>query len=148
MARDLNPRQLRFAQLVASGKRTLVGAFREVYEPSNPKARHVYRNSRRLARHPVVCAKIRELQMTPSLDDAEALQEHAVATLFHLSSPPAGERTRLVAAELLFAISERLQKMHDAAPREEPGVLADLRRLFRRSFKLADTGSMPIRRRR
>jgi hypothetical protein len=144
MARELNARQLRFAQLVASGKKTLVGAFREVYEPVNPRARHVYRNSRRLARHPGVSAKIRELQLLPSLEDGEALQEHAIATLFHLSSAPSKERTRLAAAELLFAISERLQKVRDVSPREEPGVLADLRRLFRRSIKLADTEITPI----
>jgi hypothetical protein len=132
---------MKFASLVAEG-RSYVGAYRTVYEPTNPWAKHVNRNAFRVAHNPAVAAQIQELQRQslPYPEDAQALQARAIGTLFHLSSPPTRERTRLVAAELLFEISERLQQISGATPSEEPGILADLRRLFRRSMKLGDTG--------
>jgi hypothetical protein len=151
MVRELSARQLRFATLLASGKKSIVGAFRETYEPANPKAPHVFRNSFRLSRHPGVREKIRELQigMFPSIDDAEAIQQHAVAVVFHLSIGSKSERVRLRAAEMLFELSEKLQAARDAAPQHQGRALTELRRIYDRMTALADreepASSSPIK---
>jgi hypothetical protein len=139
MTRELTARQQRFATLLASGKKSIVDAFRETYAPTNPKAPHVYRNSFRLSRHPAVRERIRELQTELySLDDAEAIQHHAVAVVFHLSISAKSERVRLGAAELLLALAEKLEALGKAAPSEQARLLAGLRRVYRRVEKLAD----------
>lgn len=140
MARNLNSRQLRFASLVASGRMSMVAAFREVYRPPNPRALYVFRNAFRLSRHPVVAEKIREFrqQLFPALEDAQEIQNHAVAVAYHLSVDATSERVRLGAAELLFELSERLQVARDATPEQEGRALTDIRRLYRRMTVLAD----------
>jgi hypothetical protein len=145
MPRELTARQLRFATLLASGKKSIVAAFRETYEPRDPRAKHVYRNSFRLSRHPGVRAKIAELQMqmSPSLDDAAAVQRHAVAVAFHLSVGARSERVRLRAAQLLFDLSEKLQAVRDANPAESARLLAGLRNVYRRVMKLDGAEMMP-----
>jgi hypothetical protein len=139
MTRNLNSRQMKFADLVANG-RTLVGAYRLVYEPGDPKALHVYRNARRLSRHPVVAAKIREFQqqLFPALEDAEAIQNHACGVAYHLSMNASSERVRLRAAEMLFELSEKLQAARGATPGQEGRALTELRRLYRRMTALGD----------
>jgi hypothetical protein len=140
MARELNARQMRFASLVASGRKTLVGAFREVYEPTNPKAAHVYRNARRLSRHPGVSARIQELQqqILPSPEDAEEIQRHAVAVAFHLSTDAKTERVRLLAAELLLAVAEKMEAARGAEQAGQTRALVELRRLYRQLTELGD----------
>jgi hypothetical protein len=137
MTRDLNSRQVKFANLVASGK-TLVGAYRLVYEPGDPRAAHVYRNSRRLAAHPQVRAKIRELQELLFTEDAGEIQRHALAVVHRLSLSASSERVRLGAAELLFALSEKLQAARDAVPQQQGWAMVELGRIYRQLTTLAD----------
>ena len=136
MTRDLNSRQAKFAHLVAGG-RTLVGAYRIVYEPGDPRAMHVFRNARRLAAHPGVRAKIREFQALYNTEDAGEIQRHAIAIAYDLSINGNG-RTRLGAATLLFEVAEKLQTARDAAPPQQDWALAELRRLYRRMTALAE----------
>jgi len=137
MTRDLNSRQTKFAHLVAGGK-TLVGAYRIVYEPGDPKAMHVFRNARRLAAHPEVKARIRQFQELFNTEDAEAIQHHAISVAHRLSISANNERVRLAAAELLFEISVKLEAAHDAAPPQQDRASAELRRLYRRMAALGD----------
>jgi hypothetical protein len=144
MGRNLSARQLLFAHLAADGKHSLVAAFREVYQPATPQARHVYRNCYRLSRHPAVSAKIRELQSQtlPPLEDSETILRHAVGVVARLSTDSASEHVRLKAAELLYAFADRMQVAHEAEPRETMRAFVELRRLYKQLTEMGDLEDM------
>jgi hypothetical protein len=142
MSRGLNSRQKQFAAKVAAGK-SLIGAYREVYQPENGKVATAYRNAKRKAKHPGIAVRIHELQeeLLPAPEDMKAVYGHGLATIIQLSNSCEDGKVRLSAAQWLCAEAEKQEekrrrleagKEEREQPREE--IIAELRALYRKAL--------------
>jgi hypothetical protein len=137
MSRKLNSRQMQFATNVAAGK-SLVSAYREVYQPANAKAPSVYQNAKRSAKHPGIAARIRELQveLLPAPADMKAIYAHGLAVMIQLSITSEDARVRLRAAEWLCAEAEKREKLEAVQPRNQhqlDKIFSELHDLYRKA---------------
>jgi hypothetical protein len=109
---------MQFAASVAGGK-SLVSAYREVYQPTNGKAPSVYQNAKRSAKHPAIAARIRELQveLLPAPEDMRAVYQHGLAVILQLSITSEDSRVRLRALDEILA---ELHDLYRRAPTQEP----------------------------
>ena len=112
MPRNLTGKQAKFALGVAMGK-SLVGSYREAYEPSDPTAASVYANARRARKHPGIVRRIAELQvkLLPGPEDMKAVYQHALAVGLQLSILGKDDRVRLRAAQWVAAEAEKKAKL-------------------------------------
>ncbi len=141
MPRNLTGKQMQFAASVAAGQ-TVVGAYREVYQPVDGKAASAYSNAKRARRHPGIAARIKELQLElmPAPQDMRQIYEHGMAVALQLSVTSPDHRVRLRAAQWLCAEAEKREMLSSetvprapAEPMSTEAVIANLRELYRRA---------------
>ena len=122
MPRNLTGKQAKFALGVAMGK-SLVGSYREAYEPSDPTAASVYANARRARKHPGIGRRIAELQVTllPGPADLKALYLHALSVATQLTVLSPDDKVRLRAAQWIAGEAEKREKLAEEA-RKPHGV--------------------------
>jgi hypothetical protein len=137
MSRKLNSRQMQFASNVAAGK-SLVSAYREVYQPVNGKAPSVYQNAKRSAKHPGIAARIRELQveLLPAPEDMRAVYQHGLAVILQLSISSEDPRVRMRAAQWLCSEAEKREKLEAVKARNQnqlDEIFSELHDLYRKA---------------
>ena len=140
-ARNLTAKQAAFAGRVAAGQ-TVIGAFREVYQPVDGKAASAYSNAKRARKHPGIAARIKELQLElmPAPQDMRQIYEHGMAVALQLSVGSPDHRVRLRAAQWLCAESEKRERLTSetvprapSQPMPTEAVIANLRELYRKA---------------
>jgi hypothetical protein len=134
---------MQFAAKVAQGK-SLVGAYREVYQPSDGNRATTYRDAKRKAKHPGIAERIQELQiqMAPAPEDMKAVYAHGLAMIIQMATDCEDSKTRLAAAERLLTeakeqIAEREKREREKRPQGGPAervILAELRALYAKAL--------------
>jgi hypothetical protein len=145
MPRDLNARQLKFAQAIAAGK-TRIEAYEEAGYSTRGKRETRVRVAKKTAKHPEIRAAVEkmQLQLLPDPGDVREIRAHAMGVIVKLSLEAGDEKVRLAAATWLheetgkqIAERERLEKTQQQRPprwESDAEIIAELRMLYAKAL--------------